>query len=40
MICKLTGENADFSESCPNYDYDEQEDKTREVLANFNNLTD
>lgn len=27
MICKLTGEYADFSESCPNYDYDEQEDK-------------
>ena len=27
MICKLTGEYADFSESCPNYDYDEQEDR-------------
>ena len=27
MICKLTGEYADFSENCPNYDYDEQEDK-------------
>ena len=27
MICKLTGEYADFSESYPNYDYDEQEDK-------------
>ena len=27
MICKLTGEYADFSENCPNYDYDEQEDR-------------
>lgn len=27
MICKLTREYADFSENCPNYDYDEQEDK-------------
>ena len=27
MICKLTGAYADFSENCPNYDYDEQEDR-------------
>lgn len=27
LVCKLTGEYADFSNRCANYDYDEQEDK-------------
>lgn len=27
LVCKLTGEYADFSDRCSNYDYDEQEDK-------------
>ena len=27
LVCKLTGEYADFSGRCVNYDYDEQEDK-------------
>ena len=27
LVCKLTGEYADFSDRCQNYDYDEQEEK-------------